>query len=70
MVDFQTYRQMHSDLQSFKRTYPGIDNPKDLMDKDIMDNEDPPSEPDIYLFPHTVIGYNLRSKKWGEFWPP
>jgi hypothetical protein len=34
-----------------------------------MDNDTPPSEPDIYLFPHSVIGYNLRSKKWGELQP-
>jgi len=68
MVDFQTYRQMHSDLPSFKRTYPFIDDPTmDLIDKNIMDNDTPPSEPDIYLFPHSVTGYNLRSKKWGKF---
>lgn len=32
-----------------------------------MASETPPSQPYIYLFPDTVPGYNLRSKKWGKF---
>lgn len=31
-----------------------------------MASDTPPSDPYIYLFPDTVPGYNLRSKKWGK----
>lgn len=32
-----------------------------------MASDTPPSDPYIYLFPDTVPGYNLRSKKWGRY---
>lgn len=36
------------------------------MSSDEMESETPPSGPSIYVFPDTVPGYNLRSKKWGK----
>lgn len=36
------------------------------MSVEDMASETPPSHPYIYLFPDTIPGYNLRSKKWGR----
>jgi hypothetical protein len=68
MVDFQTYRQLHSDTFAFKREYD--DHTRDpstsKMDTITMESDDPPTSPEIYVFPRNIIGYNLRSKKWGK----
>ncbi|TFB01901.1 hypothetical protein CCMA1212_006345 [Trichoderma ghanense] len=31
-----------------------------------INQEDAPSEPDLYLFPRTVMGYGLRQKRWED----
>ncbi|PTB62296.1 P-loop containing nucleoside triphosphate hydrolase protein [Trichoderma citrinoviride] len=31
-----------------------------------IDQEDAPSEPDLYLFPRTVMGYDLERKRWED----
>jgi SpoVK/Ycf46/Vps4 family AAA+-type ATPase len=65
MVDFHTYRQLHSDSFAFKREYTAIDNPNvRRMDPSVMEAEEAPPSPQIYAFPTTIVGYNLRSKKW------
>jgi hypothetical protein len=67
MVDFHTYKQLHSDSAAFRREYESIDNPNvKRMDLSIMEAEGPPPYPDLYAFPRTLTGYNLRSKKWGR----
>jgi hypothetical protein len=66
MIDFDTYEQLHSDSNTFKKEYWSIDNPKcEHMDPAVMSLDEPPSGADINVFPSTIIGYNLRSKKWG-----
>lgn len=86
MVDFQVYKQLHSDSVKFKLMY-GKDSDSDgdgesdvsdddenadqsenrhRMTTEDMTSETPPSRPYIYVFPDTVPGYNLRSKKWGK----
>ncbi|KAI0892764.1 AAA family ATPase [Annulohypoxylon nitens] len=65
MVDFETYQQLHSSSNTFKLSYPRIkDENFERMNPDIMASDKPPSAPDIYVFPNTIPGYNLRSKKW------
>ncbi|KAG5797173.1 hypothetical protein H9Q69_003782 [Fusarium xylarioides] len=65
MVDFATYEELHSDTPSFKRSYPMIDDPDcERMVSHSMDSDDPPSAPEIYIFPNSIVAYNLRSKKW------
>lgn len=67
MIDFHTYEQLHSDSNSFKKSYPTIDDPNvKRMDAEVMASDSPPPVPDLYVFPNTVPAYNLRSKKWGE----
>nr|RBQ95649.1 hypothetical protein FVER53263_12415 [Fusarium verticillioides] len=65
MVDFATYEELHSDTPSFKRSYPMIDDPDcERMVSHSMDSDNPPSAPEIYIFPNSIVAYNLRSKKW------
>lgn len=60
MVDFNTYKVLHSDSLAFSRPFHNAD----YMDQETMDKDEPPPEPELYLFPPTVPGYNLRRKKW------
>jgi hypothetical protein len=83
MVDFQIYKELHRDSLKFKELYEDSDSDSDSdseieeeddrlrrkMTTEEMESETPPSEPDIYVFPGTVPGYNLRSKKWGRTTP-
>ncbi|KAK7715730.1 hypothetical protein SLS63_011319 [Diaporthe eres] len=82
MVDFQVYKQLHSDSNKFKDLYEedseygdesddshddeyeDDDENERKMSAEDMASETPPSRPYIYLFPDTIPGYNLRSKKW------
>jgi hypothetical protein len=58
MIDFHTYSQLHAhyDLDLRLGT---------AMDQAVMESDEPPSEPEIYLFPTEIIGFDLRRKKWG-----
>jgi hypothetical protein len=64
MIDFKTYTELHPDskgaLQSPKGHHPVIDDRA-------MDSDEPPQEPDLLVLPNTLIGYNLRQKKWSEY---
>ncbi|KAG8159717.1 hypothetical protein KVR01_010354 [Diaporthe batatas] len=71
MVDFQIYKELHSDSLKFELVYGDINGNEDSedherrkMSADEMESETPPSEPSIYVFPDIVPGYHLRSKKW------
>lgn len=77
MVDFQIYKELHRDSLRFQMLYKDDDDDDDddedsddrverRMSSDEMESETPPSGPNIYVFPGTVPGYNLRSKKWGK----
>lgn len=84
MVDFQVYKQLHSDSKKFKLMFEMDSDDSDesddsdddqyeddgengrKMSSEDMASETPPSCPYIYLFPDTIPGYNLRSKKWGR----
>ncbi|KAH0565265.1 hypothetical protein GP486_001346 [Trichoglossum hirsutum] len=60
MIDFSTYKKLHSDSPAFKR--PRLD--REEMAPEVIKQDEPPSAPDLFLFPPTIIGYNLRRKKW------
>lgn len=64
MVDFETYRNIHSDEVGFKRTYVNTQAQK-YMESEIMDKNEPPEEFEM-LFPPKIPGFNLRRKKWGK----
>lgn len=72
MVDFQIYKELHSDSLKFQLLYEREDMEDDdeegryKISPEDMESDTPPSAPEIYVFPPTVPGYNLRSKKWGE----
>ena len=62
MIDFPTYKQLHpSDSETV--VLPG-DREEILPER--MDLDEPPSAPELFLFPSTIIGFNLRRKKWGK----
>ncbi|KAF4986749.1 hypothetical protein FDECE_15783 [Fusarium decemcellulare] len=65
MVDFDTYKKLHSDSYQFQRAYPFLGKPgRKEMGAAVMDCEDAPQGPELLVFPSTIIGYNLRQKKW------
>ena len=61
MIDFATYRMLHQ--ESKKSTHKAEERDFDV---DLMIQENPPEDDTINLFPSTLIGYNLRLKKWGR----
>ncbi|KAI6086339.1 P-loop containing nucleoside triphosphate hydrolase protein [Hypoxylon rubiginosum] len=61
MVDYLTYTQLHPGSTSITRL---LSSNRNYMDENTMRNDSPPSAPEIYLFPDTIPGYNLRTKKW------
>ncbi|KAI0475739.1 hypothetical protein GGR56DRAFT_433186 [Xylariaceae sp. FL0804] len=65
MIDFSTYRRLHPESDTEQpETDPRRREQHGTYDTDIMAEEDPPKNETIYLFPSTLIGYNLRLKKW------
>jgi len=65
MVDFHTYKQLHGNSLAFKTQY----DDEDIigvkrMSESVMEAEEPPPAPGLYVLPETIIGYNLRTKKW------
>ncbi|KAI9147501.1 AAA family ATPase [Paramyrothecium foliicola] len=65
MIDFATYKQLHSDSVKFRKAYPYL-NRKDReeLDEGLMDSSTLPPEPHRYIFPTHVVGYNLHLQKW------
>ncbi|KAK0629143.1 hypothetical protein B0T17DRAFT_524767 [Bombardia bombarda] len=62
MVDYQTYRQLHPNLST--SSYRRYEN---RMDKAFSTKSDKvPSEPEIYLCPAEIVGFDLRRKKWDD----
>ncbi|KAL3470136.1 P-loop containing nucleoside triphosphate hydrolase protein [Aspergillus californicus] len=63
MIDSPTYQLLHQDDQKRMiretRRRTGILPP-------LVEFDDLPPAPDLYLFPSTIVGYNLRTKKWGD----
>lgn len=65
MIDFTTYKQLHSDSTNFKTTYLSLLDPnRREMDAALMDGDELPEGSEPFVFPSTIVGYNLRQKKW------
>ncbi|KAH7035821.1 P-loop containing nucleoside triphosphate hydrolase protein [Microdochium trichocladiopsis] len=64
MVDFETYKELHPDNSYTKTIFlPGKNYYKDSS---LPDNDCDPEEPDIFLFPAVIPGFDFRRKKWKE----
>jgi hypothetical protein len=63
MIDFPTYRQLHPESKSSPTTN------RTEIPRERMDNDEPPTAPEIFLFPPRIVGFNLRRKKWGTITP-
>lgn len=61
MIDYSTYQELHP--QSLDRR---VFMPDSRVEPTFIEQEAPP-EPDIYLLPRTMLGFNLRRKKWGAY---
>ncbi|KAG5819172.1 hypothetical protein H9Q71_001123 [Fusarium xylarioides] len=59
MVDFDTYKELHPG-SSYMRQEGYISGRKPNLPKDGSE----PEEPEIYLFPKLIPGFDLRRKKW------
>lgn len=69
MIDFNTYKQLHSDSYNFRSTYSNSEYPSlEEVGGVTMDSDDPPPGYEIFVFPGTIVGYNLRQKKWSKYW--
>ncbi|PON20795.1 hypothetical protein TGAM01_v210303 [Trichoderma gamsii] len=60
MIDYPTYQELHP--QSVKKW---AFKPDSKVEPTFIEQEAPP-EPDIYLLPRTILGFNLRRKKWED----
>ncbi|GKZ25936.1 hypothetical protein AbraIFM66951_002454 [Aspergillus brasiliensis] len=58
MIDFPTYRQLHPESK------PPPTTTRTEIPRERMDNDEPPTAPEIFLFPPRIVGFNLRRKKW------
>lgn len=67
MIDYQTYKNLHpdsSDLWYSAHYKAGLEKPDEVYQPR---DPDGPKEPEIYVFPGRIPGFNLRRKKWGMF---
>lgn len=65
MVDFNAYKQLHSHLPSYVASYSmtGRESCKEMAVA-VMKDDNPPQGSELYILPNTMVGYNLRQKKW------
>ncbi len=66
MIDFKTYKLLHSNSAGFMMQYGRGREEQFDMDPSFMERGEPPLAPDLYLFPDSIIGFDLRRKKLGE----
>ncbi|KAK8038646.1 hypothetical protein PG993_007057 [Apiospora rasikravindrae] len=67
MVDYKTYQQLHSSPATVTAKFSKSntnDEDSERLSSEVMEEDTPPPSPDIYVFPNTIPGYNLHSKKW------
>ena len=66
MVDFDTYTKLHPDVKTARTSKAAADGfGKGAIGDDVMERDEPPGEPELLIFPSTLVGYNLRQKRWG-----
>ena len=63
MVDFNTYRKMHSSAAVFKHKAKS----SDILPLDAMEKDEPPDDQFLLLLPANVWGFSLQDKKWSPY---
>lgn len=68
MVDYEIYKEIHGESKQYRLPYrqAGNDEDPEQIDSEEMKSDEPPTAPEIYVFPTTIPGFNMRSKKWGK----
>lgn len=61
MIDMKTYQKLHSNADGSITSIYG------RLDDGAMSQSAPPDEEFLLLLPQTILGYNLRQKKWGMY---
>ncbi|PSN67617.1 hypothetical protein BS50DRAFT_609566 [Corynespora cassiicola Philippines] len=70
MIDNESYKRLHAEAQKSKRKqdyshlYNGPENEMMMIYMEEMSNSEPPTAPEIYLFPPMIAGFSLRRKRW------
>jgi hypothetical protein len=62
MVDYVTYRKLHQKEKSILKRRPGNQSSDQVVE---IPEKVGPIGDELYLFPTTIVGFNLRRKKWG-----
>ncbi|KAH5758126.1 hypothetical protein HBI17_069400 [Parastagonospora nodorum] len=70
VIDNKSYKKLHVDAQKSRQSQEflaasGNRQTTPLFVKE-MDKDEPPSAPNIYLFPPTIPGFSLRRKLWTD----
>lgn len=61
MIDYPTYQALHPESGDRWDLVPECKVDSTFIEQEAL------SEPDIYLLPRTILGFNLRRKKWGAY---
>lgn len=74
MIDNESYKRLHFEAQKSKpkQDYLHVGEKPEkemIMYVEEMKNEEPPTAPEIYLFPPMIRGFSLRRKRW-SWYPP
>jgi hypothetical protein len=62
MVDHLTYRKLHAKERSILKRHSGNQASDHVVE---LSEQVGPTWKELYLFPTTIVGFNLRRKKWG-----
>ncbi|KAM0470373.1 hypothetical protein ACHAPX_009993 [Trichoderma viride] len=60
MIDYPTYQELHPQARNMRAFLPDSKVEPTFIEQEV------PSEPDIYVLPRTILGFNLRRKKWED----
>lgn len=65
MIDFASYKTLHLDKQSSKKS--GARTDPNIIPVQVLEKDGMPSTPELYLFPNTIPGFSLRRKRWSKY---
>ncbi|KAJ4016340.1 hypothetical protein NW752_003462 [Fusarium irregulare] len=67
MIDSNTYKQLHPNSNKVKRDNQSLSRPNQAeMDAALNQRDEMPEGSESFVFPGTIVGYNLRQKKWQD----
>ena len=64
MIDFTSYKTLHLEKQSSKKSNNRADPDKVLVN--VLNQDGNPLAPELYMFPTTIPGFSFRRKRWSK----